>query len=199
MAAALALAASAAGCGGATTTFAPAGPCVVDGRVPGSYPDLEARLPETLDHEAPDSVDSGRNCSDAALGSLISHDLDEIRFAGASWDLGGGLGVSSVLFASSAGALPAAWIAEFYEIGARTAKRTANIETSRPTFEGTGATWRLDTLNDLSFQTVVTWQEGDLVRAVLVGTPATPGASRQAHDELVAAAVLASARAPAGG
>ena len=34
-------------------------------------------------------------------------------------------------------------IAEFYEIGARTAKRTSNIETSRPAFEGAGETWRL--------------------------------------------------------
>ena len=40
------------------------------------------------------SVDSGRNCSEGALGSLISHDLDEIRFAGATWDLGGGLAAS---------------------------------------------------------------------------------------------------------
>jgi hypothetical protein len=144
-------------------------------------------------------VDSGRNCSDGALGSLVSHDLDEIRFAGATWDLGGGRGVSSVVFGAAGTDLPAAWIAEFYEIGARTAKRTDNIETSRPAFEGAGETWRLDTLNDLSLQSVVTWQDGGLVRAVLVATPAAPDASRQAHDELVTAAVRASVEAPAGG
>lgn len=193
------LAVAAAGCGGAAATFDPAGPCIADGRAPGAYPDLEARLPRLLDAEAPDSVDSGRNCSEGALGSLVSHDLAKIRFAGATWDLGGGRGVSSVVFATSGADLPAAWIAEFYEIGARTAKRTDNIETSRPAFDGAGETWRLDTLNELSLQSVVSWQDGDLVRAVLVATPAAPGASREAHDELVAASVRASAEAPAGG
>jgi hypothetical protein len=196
---ALALAVAAAGCAGTAATFDPAGPCVADGRAPGAYPDLEALLPGSLDGEAPDSVDSGRNCSDGALGSLVSHDLDEIRFAGATWDLGGGRGVSGVVFGAAGTDLPAAWIAEFYEIGARTAKRTDNIETSRPAFEGAGETWRLDTLNDLSLQSVVTWGDGGLVRAVLVATPAAPDASRQAHDELVVAAVRASVEAPAGG
>ena len=195
---ALALALAAAGCTGTAATFDPAGPCVLDGRAPGAYPDLEARLPGLLAGEAPDSVDSGRNCSDGALGSLVSHDLREIRFAGATWDLGGGRGISSVVFAAALD-LPAAWVAEFYEIGARTAKRTDNIETSRPAFEGAGETWRLDTLNDLSLQSVVTWGDGGIVRVVLVATPAAPDASRQAHDELVAAAVRASVEAPAGG
>jgi len=198
-AAALVLAASAAGCGAPAATFDPAGSCGIDGRLPGAYPDLEARLPDTLDGKAADKVDSGRNCSEGALGSLVSHGLAEIRFAGATWDLGGGRGVSSVVFATAAGDLPAAWIAEFYEIGARTAKRTDNIETSRPSFDGAGETWRLDTLNDLSLQSVVTWQDEGLVRAVLVATPAAPGASRDVHDELVTAAVLAAAEASGGG
>ncbi len=180
-------------------TFDPAGPCLADGRLPGAYPELEARLPASLEGEAPDRIDSGRNCSDGALGSLIAHDLDEVRFAGATWDRGGGRGVSSVVFASAVADLPAAWIAEFYEIGARTAKRTGNIESSRPTFPALGEAWRLDTLNDLSFQTVITWQDAGLVRVVLVATPAAPDASREAHDELVAAAVQASAGAPADG
>lgn len=195
----LALAVAAAGCGGAATTFDPSGACVADGRASGAYPELEARLPMALDGEAPSAVDSGRNCSERALGSLVSHGLDEIRFAGATWDLGAGQGVSSVVFVAAGRDLPAAWIAEFYEIGARTAKRTDNIETSRPTFEGAGETWRLDTLNGLSLQSVVTWQDDGIVRAVLVATPAAPGASRAAHDDLVVAAVRASAGGPAGG
>lgn len=195
----LVLAVAATGCGGATATFDPAGPCVVDGRVEGAYPALEARLPTTLDGAAPMSVDSGRHCSDSALGSLISHDLDEVRFAGATWDLGGGAAVSSVVFALPVGDLPAAWIAEFYEVGARTAKRTENIETSRSVIPGVGDTRRLDTLNDLSFQTAVTWQDGDIVRAVLVASAVNPNASREAHDALVGTAIEATLQAPAGG
>jgi hypothetical protein len=146
-------------------------------------------------------VDSGRNCTEKALGSLIAHGAAGVRFAGATWDLGNGRGITSAVFGLAERDLPAAWIAEFYEIGARTAKRTENIATSRPVFAGTGETWRLDTLNDLSFQTVVTWGDGPLVRVVLVATPVSPDASRAAHDELVAKAVAATVAvtsAPAG-
>ena len=201
--AALALALAATACGGPGATFDPAGPCVVDGRAAGAYPDLEARLPAELDGASPGTVDSGRNCSEAALGSLVSHDIDAVEFAGATWDLGNGDGVSSVVFrvlpSVPRQALPAEWIAEFYEVGARAAKKTSNVETSRPTFDGAGETWRLDALNDLSFQTVVTWQEAGVVRVVLIATKVAPDASRAAHDELVAAAVRASEEASAGG
>ena len=180
------------GCAGTAATFDPSGPCVVDGQTAGAYPDLEARLPVALDGESPTSVDSGRNCTEAGLGSLVSHDLAFVTFAGATWDLGGGSAVSSVVFAVADTELPAAWIAEFYEIGARTARKTSNIETSRPWFDGAGATWRLDAINDLSLQTVVAWQDAEVVRVVLVATPVAPDASRTAHDELVASAVRTS-------
>jgi hypothetical protein len=195
---ALALALASAACAGPTATLDSAGPCVADGRAAGAYPDLEARLPLTLDGAAPDVRDSGRSCTEGALGALVSHDLDEVRFAGATWDLGGGEGVSSVVFAAAGPTLPAAWIAEFYEIGARTAKRTENIEASRPTLDGAGETWRLDTLNGLSLQTVVTWQDAEVVRVVLVASAVAPGASRAAHDARVEAAVAAAVGASAG-
>lgn len=178
-------------CAGGTASFSPTGTCGADGKVPGAYPDLEARLPKAFDGKAPTSVDSGRHCSEAALGSLITHHGAGIEFAGATWDLGGGTGVTSALFSQPAADLPADWIAEFYEIGARTAKRTDNITTSRPVFDGTGATWRLDTLNDLSLQSVVTWQDGGMVRVVLVATTVSPSASRAVHDDLVTKAVAA--------
>lgn len=178
-------------CGSAGATFDPSGTCGPDGKAPGAYPALEQRLPTTFDGRAPTSVDSGRHCSVTALGSLITHDAAGIEFAGAVWDLGGGTGVSSALFSLPGRALPADWIAEFYEIGARTAKRTENIATSRPTFAGTGAAFRLDTLNDLSLQSVVTWQDGSIVRVVLVATTVSPSASRAVHDDLVTKAVAA--------
>ena len=188
------------GCGGTAATFDPASPCGIDGRAAGAYPDLEARLPGALDGAAPTSVDSGRNCSDAALGSLVEHQAAGIRFAGATWDLGGGRGVSSAIFELAERDLPAAWMAEFYETGARTAKRTGNIETSRPAIEGiAGAAYRLDTLNDLSLQTVVSWQDGGAVRAVLVASPVSPDASRADHDALVAGALASTIAAAAAG
>ena len=186
-------------------TFDPAGPCVVDGRRAGAYPALEALLPEELEGAGPTSVDSGRNCTPGALDSLVSHDVEALTFAGATWDLGSGDGATSVVFALPVAAgepdpsLPAAWVAEFYEIGARTAKRTENIETSRPTFEGTGEAWRVDALNGLSLQSVITWQDGDLVRTVLVATTVAPDASRAAHEALVEDAVGVTVRASEAG
>ena len=176
-------------CGSGGPSFDPKATCGPDGKVAGAYPELEARLPATFDGKAPTSVDSGRHCSETALGSLITHDAAGIEFAGASWDLGQGTGVSSALFSLPGRDLPAAWIGEFYEIGARTAKRTENITASRQEFAGTGAAYRLDTLNDLSLQTVVTWQDGPIVRVVLVGTTVSPSATRAAHDDLVTKAV----------
>lgn len=178
-----------AACAGAGPSFDPAGPCVVDGQVAGAYPDLERRLPAELDGAAPTTVDSGRTCSADGLGSLAARDLAEVTFAGATWDLGDGNGVSSVVFANPDGALPAAWIAEFYETGARAARKTSNVETSKVDVHGGGERWRLDALNDLSFQTVVTWQDGDFVRVVLVATKVGPDASRADHDKLVEKAI----------
>jgi len=186
-----------AACSSGSLTFNPAGPCAVDGRAPGAYPDLEARLPHDLDPVVPGTRDSGRHCSEAALGSLIAHDAEGVQFAGVAWDLGHGNGASSVVFRLPGRDLPAAWIAEFYEIGARTAKRTEHIETSRPSFDGAGQTWRLDTLNGLSLQTVVTWQDGPVVRVVLVATAVAPDASRAAHDDLVERSIGATVEAMA--
>ena len=180
-----------AACGGSGATFDPSATCGPDGKVAGAYPDLERRLPTSFEGKAPTSVDSGRHCSEAALGSLITHHAAGIEFAGATWDLGGGTGVSSALFSLPGQDVPADWIAEFYEIGARTAKRTENITTSRPTFDGTGAVFRLDTLNELSLQTVISWQDGPITRVVLVATAVSPSASRAAHDDLVTKAVAA--------
>lgn len=185
-----------AACSGApAASFDPTAPCGTDGRTPGAYPDLEARLPTKFEGTAPDAVDSGRHCSETALGSLIAHGVSNVQYAGAVWDLGGGTGVSSAIFRLPAADLPADWISEFYDIGARTAKRTENIETSSPTLTGAGQVYRLDTLNELSLQTVLVWQDGPLVRVVLVGTQVSPSASRAAHDELVdrAAAVTVEA------
>ncbi len=179
------------GCAGSATTFDPTVPCRVDGRVAGAYPDLEAMVPTTFEGKGPSSLDSGRHCSEAALGSLIVHGVSEVEYAGATWDIGSGTGVSSAIFRLPGGELPATWIAEFYDIGARTAKRTENIATSSPTIERAGVVYRLDTLNNLSLQTVIVWGDGPYVRVVLVATSVDPSASRAAHDDLVARTVAA--------
>ena len=184
--------------GAPAPSFDPNGPCGTDGRGAGAYPDLEARLPTSFEGAGPTTVDSGRHCSESALGSLIAHNVSNVQFAGAVWDLGGGAGISSAIFRLPAADLPADWISEFYDIGARTAKRTENIEASSSIIPGAGQVFRLDTLNDLSLQTVLVWQDGPSVRVVLIGTPVSPSATRTAHDDLVDRAAAATVAAGSG-
>jgi hypothetical protein len=168
---------------------------------------LEARLPPTLggigpangpggatDDLYPTTVDSGRSCTESALGSLWSHSVRELRFAGATWDAGNGEGTVSALFTTPSGqpSLDAAWMEEFYESGARATSKTENIVITRPTIDPAGAVFRLDTLNDLSLQTVVVWPAKDGIRVVIVATRVSPDASRQDHDDAVAIAVAQS-------
>jgi hypothetical protein len=178
-----------AGCGPAGPSFTADGPCLADGRAPGAYPALEALLPKAISNRAATTVDSGRNCSDAALGTLTGHAVHELRFAGATWDEGSGNGVSIAVLAVPDGALQVAWAEEFYQYGAINGKHTGNIETTRPTYPGAGTVFRLDTLNDLSFQTVIVWPDGGRVRVVIVATQVGPTASRTVHDARVAEAV----------
>ena len=113
-----------AGCTG--ETFDPSGPCTTDGRAAGAYPELEALVPRLFEGRAPDRIDSGRNCSPEALATLKDHGVNELRFAGATWDLGSGGGVTIAVFESAT--LEADWVAEFYEVGARNARKTESVD-----------------------------------------------------------------------
>jgi hypothetical protein len=156
------------GCGGSSpyTSFDPSSACTTDGRFPGAYPSLEARLPSRFDGRGPDTRDSGRNCTSAELGTLVGHGIHEVRYAGATWDLGAGSGVTLAAFTGSG--LTAEWLGEWYEASARAARNTRNITPSRPTIGGLTA-YRLDTVNGDSSQTVITWDAptGDAVYVVV--------------------------------
>ncbi len=189
-------------CGAFGPTFSPTGACLADGRAPGAYPELEADVPRTISGRPATSIDSGRDCSTDALGSFVNHGVHDLRFAGATWDEGSGNGVSIAVLALPDQPLPVAWAEEFYQLGAENGSHTGNIQVARPTYAGVGTVFRLDTLNDLSFQTVVVWADGPLARVVIVATQVGPSASRSVHDarvaEAVGAVVLASEASPAG-
>lgn len=182
------------GCGDAAGTFSPTGPCTVDGRAPGAYPDLEVLLPREIGGKAA-TVDSGRNCSVKALGTLTSGDVHEVRFAGATVDEGQGNGTVVAVFQSAEGQprLLSDWIAQFYLAGALQSGKTDNTSTSHPTMGAAGVVFRLDTLNDLSQQTVVVLPDVGHVRVVIVATAVGPDASKADHDQRVETAVAAAA------
>ncbi|MFL5680452.1 MAG: hypothetical protein ACJ77B_07620 [Chloroflexota bacterium] len=176
-------------CGSSGATFDPSSPCTSDGRQAGAYPALEAVIPKTLDGRGPNTLDSGRNCTDAALGTLRSHGVTEARFAGGLWERGKSSGATLAIFESPQ-QLTAAWLGEFYEAGARTGRHTENIETKPVTIDGQ-AGYRLDTLNDDSFQTVIVWPRGGRVAVVLVGSSVREVTTRAEHDSVVNAALAA--------
>ena len=183
------------GCAAPAATFTPNGPCVADGRAAGSYPELELLVPRALGEDAAVGVDSGRSCTVAALGTYASHGITELRFAGATWDEGEGdaTAIAIVTTPGSGPALNTTWVEEFYTAGALNGKHTENTKTSRPTMTGVGAVFRLETLNDLSQQTVVIWPGGSVVHVVIVATRVTPDASLTEHERRVAVAVEAAA------
>jgi hypothetical protein len=144
-----------AACGGtAAASFDPTGPCRVDGRVAGAYPQLEALIPKTFDGAPPKTLDSGRNCSAANLGTLASHGVTEVRFAGGVWPDGPNSGLTLAVF--QAPGLQADWIGELFEASARSARTTGNIKISKPSVGGVTA-HRMDLVNGESAQTVIAW------------------------------------------
>lgn len=187
------------GCSLLGTSPSASGGCS-DVRAPGAVRELESTLPRALHERAPDVVDSGWNCTTQALGTYASHGMHTLWFAGATWDEGGGnatvIAVLSTGVDAGEPALQAAWVEEFYETGARASSKTENIEVLRPAMTGAGEVFRLETLNELSLQTVVVWPDPPHVRVVIVATRVAPGASRTEHDLRVDDAVIVAAGAP---
>ena len=180
-------------------SFDPTGPCTSDGKVPGAYPELEALVPKTYNGAAPAELDSGRTCSADGLGSLAGHGVKELRFAGATWTTGTQSGLTLATFSSVGGPkLDPAWLREFYETTARTAKNIQSLETSELMVANVPA-HRLDVLNDESYQTVIVWPREDRVMAVLVGDFIREVSSKDAHEKIVGAALDAAIGGNTGG
>jgi hypothetical protein len=154
-------------CGGASApSFDPTGTCAADGRAPGAYPDLEALVPTSYQGTAPETLDSGRNCSTNNLGSLASLGIREVRFAGGTWTFGAERAAVLAVFRTAG--LTADALATFYTDSARVASRTDITGASAPTIRGR-AGHRLDTKTGDRVQTVVVWPaaESDVVNVVI--------------------------------
>jgi hypothetical protein len=195
------LLAEVAACDGGTGSASPAVTgCLADVKAPATFPGLEALLPRQLAGRSPDTVDSGASCTAAALGTYATHGISELYFAGATWQGTNGDGTVIAVMSTRSPAQPAletAWVEEFYTAGAHNATHTENITTTRPSMPGAGLVFRLETLNNLSLQTIVVLPDGTDVWVVIVATTVDPSASRAAHDQRVEAAVAAAAAMPA--
>lgn len=181
------LAASLVACG--PETFDPATPCTQDGRFPGAYPALERTLPAEYAGRPADTVDSGRSCEPGSLGTLAARGIEELRFAGAIWDIGSGAAVSFAVLESDG--LRADWVAEFYEVGARAGRRVEEVTVS-PIRLGELRATRVDALNGESYQSVIVLPGADgRVTVVIVANPIREIRTRDAHDTVVSDALAA--------
>jgi hypothetical protein len=151
---------------GPAASFDPTGACTADGSAPGAYPDLEALVPTAYEGRGPYTLDSGRNCTPANLGTLAAAGIDEVRFAGGTWDFGGERAAALVVF--QAPGLTADGIAEFYASSAQGSGRTQILAVSTPTLTGRSG-HRLDTKSGERLQTVVAWPSAtaDTVNVVI--------------------------------
>ena len=123
-----------------------------DGRAPGAYPELEALVPQTFLDAAPETLDSGRNCTATNLGSLTQRGIKEVRFAGGTWTFGAERAAVLAVFRTAG--LDADSLAAFYAQSAQAAPRTSVVAQSAPMIEGR-AGHRLDTKTGERLQTVV--------------------------------------------
>jgi hypothetical protein len=169
--------------------FEPTGPCTADGRAPGAYPSLEALLPTAFRDRPPDRIDSGRNCSATSLGALAANGVAELRFAGATWDLGSSSGVTLAVF--EADELRAEWVARFYEAGARAGKQIETVEVRSVVLPGDRQASRIDTLNGESYQSILVWPEGERVRVALIASFVREVDTKAAHEAVVTDALAA--------
>jgi hypothetical protein len=164
---AVALSATLVACGGDTSrSFDPASACTTDGRMAGAYPELEGAVPRTYRGDPPAKLDSGRNCTAANLGSLASHGISGVRFAGATWTFGAERALVLAIF--TAPGLNADALADFYAQSATGAARTQVTAQSAPTIAGRPGR-RLDTETSGRTQTVVVWPAArrDVVNVVI--------------------------------
>jgi hypothetical protein len=158
LAATLAVAAAVlAGCSTSAASSPPfdaSAPCTIDAKLAGAYPTLEALIPVKVGDTARTSLDSGRNCTATNLGTLASHGVTEVQFAGGVWQDSAEGALTLAVF--SAPGLQADWMGEWYEATARSARVTGSIDTTRPMIGGQQA-YRMDLVNGEAPQTAITW------------------------------------------
>jgi hypothetical protein len=123
-------------------------------------------VPAMFEQAPPGTLDSGRNCTDQALGSLRRAGINEVRFAGGTWGFGGIRAAALVVF--TAPGLTADAMADFYADGARAANRTRVTGESTPILAGRPV-HRLDTVTGSRQQTVIVWPAAstDVVNVVI--------------------------------
>lgn len=147
-------------------------------------------MPTAFRGTPPNALDSGRACTPAGLGTLATHGVDELRFAGATWEVGSDSGVSLAVFTDPNGpALEPRWVAEFYETGARAGKKVESVTAADYPVMDQISGRRIDVLNGESYQTIVVWERNGQIAVALVANSIRRVETKDAHELDVRAAV----------
>ena len=112
-------------------------------------------MPTTFEDRAPDRLDSGRNCTDENLGSLADEGLEEVRFAGGTWEFGSD--IAAVLAVFAADGLTVDAMADWWESTARASSRTQILNSAGVDMDGREVR-RLDTKTGERLQSVLVWE-----------------------------------------
>ena len=149
----------------AAPSFDPATPCGGADRqeMTGAYPDLEARIPLTLDGQSADSRESGRFCSKATLGKIWDAGVHEEQFGGGIWaaEAGGGTTLPGLQLAVfRAPGLTAQLMADEYKSGADATQRVTVVSATNEQVHGRPG-FRINLLNGDSHQAIVVWPSAD--------------------------------------
>jgi hypothetical protein len=141
---------------GTAATLDPSAPCGGrdEQRASGLDPELEARLPQTIEGAAPSLLDSGRYCSAKALGTLVEAGFDEVRFAGATWPGDADSGIALVVYRAPGLTLDA--MADTFAKGADDARSVNQVHTQAVEVAGRPAV-RIDAAMRDDQQTVYLW------------------------------------------
>ncbi len=144
----------------ADTSFDPATACNGSTReqMKGAYPDLEARIPTTIEGKAATSRDSGRFCSRDTLGSVYDAGVTEVRFGGGIWEIGDRGGAQLGVFEGDR--LTPGLLAEEYRRAAQASRGTEAVKATTLEVDGRPA-WRIDVVNGNSRQAIVVWSSAD--------------------------------------
>jgi hypothetical protein len=158
------------GCGplGAAPSLDPSAPCggAEEQRMAGFHPDLEALLPTTIDGVALRQLESGRYCSERALGLLAAAGFTEVDFAGATWSDDDETGLAIAVYRAPGLTLDA--VADSFARGADDARSVNQVHATPLEIEGRPAV-RIDAIMRETPQSVYLWpaDQPDLILAVI--------------------------------
>jgi hypothetical protein len=147
-----------ASCAGTPAAPGPSG--CTDLQTPGVYPELERLVPASVGGTAVARLESGRSCSDQALGSLAKSGVRELQFAGAVARFSPQDSTGITLSVYRAPGLTIDLLADAFATGAGTSRSVSGVHAARTVIGGRPGI-RIDAIAAGQAETVFVWPSGE--------------------------------------